>query len=587
MDLHQYAYDLGSEVTQQVFTAGNYMNYGYDKIGQLKTASGKGPGGLISRLHEQLGYAYDAAWNLNYRTNNAVIQTFGVNNLNELTNTAVNGAIPLVAGSTTSLATNVTVNGVAAMVYGDATFATTNVMLTNGWNTLTAVAHDSYGRVSSSSIQVNVAASANYSYDLNGNLLSDGTRNFAYDDENQLVGAWVASAWSNSFAYDGLMRKRIERDFSWNGSSWLQTNEVHYVYDGNLVFQERDGSNLPQTTYTRGNDLSGTLQGAGGIGGLLARSDREQVIPAILKAGGPYPRYVITSYYHSDGNGSVTALVEPNGFLVASYKYDPYGNVISMSGPLAEANRYRFSSKEWNSEAGIYYYGYRFYDPNLQRWLNRDPIQEFGGLNLYGFVDNDPVDEEDFYGLWEGWDDALFITGGAISGVVGQFVSNELTGNSGGYLAAAAGGAAEGEVFLYTGNTALAGAAGGFTSSIVRQSQCGGISAAQLASDTAWGGLSGAIHLPGIKGVNKGRGSLEQVAKQIQKKLKNRAIHRVENKTAAKIAGWQAAEHIENAPKDALEDKISDTTDSGESLGTGSGASPNQNPSGSKPCQGL
>ncbi|MGH7952406.1 MAG: hypothetical protein ACREFE_10885 [Limisphaerales bacterium] len=103
------------------------------------------------------------------------------------------------------------------------------------------------------------------------NMLKAGTNNYTYDDENQLVGVWVNNTWSNNFAYDGLMRKRIEKDYAWNGSSWTETNEVHFVYDGNLVIQERNANNLPTVTYTRGNDLSGTLQGAGGIGGLLAR----------------------------------------------------------------------------------------------------------------------------------------------------------------------------------------------------------------------------------------------------------------------------------------------------------------------------
>src|SRR5438093_11273946 len=59
---------------------------------------------------------------------------------------------------------------------------------------------------------------------------------------------------------------------TWINSTWTPTIEVHYIYDGNAVIQERDGNNLPTTTYTRGIDLSGTFQGAGGIGGLLART---------------------------------------------------------------------------------------------------------------------------------------------------------------------------------------------------------------------------------------------------------------------------------------------------------------------------
>jgi|SRR6478736_3465491 len=51
---------------------------------------------------------------------------------------------------------------------------------------------------------------------------------------------------------------------------------------------------------------------------------------------------------------------------------------------------------------GLYYYGYRWYTPNLQRWVNRDPIEEWGGINLYGFLENSPVDWVDLFGLDEG-----------------------------------------------------------------------------------------------------------------------------------------------------------------------------------------
>ena len=96
------------------------------------------------------------------------------------------------------------------------------------------------------------------------------------------------------------------------------------------------------------------------------------------------------NYYHADGGGNITMLIDASQVTVASYRYDCYGNIITMSGGLASANLYRFSSKEFMYNSGLYYYGYRFYDPNLQRWPNRDPINEEGGFNLYGFVGNDP-----------------------------------------------------------------------------------------------------------------------------------------------------------------------------------------------------
>jgi RHS repeat-associated protein len=104
------------------------------------------------------------------------------------------------------------------------------------------------------------------------------------------------------------------------------------------------------------------------------------------------------AYYACDGNGNVTWLIYPNGQVAARYLYDPFGNLLAAVGPLAEANLYRFSSKEWHRSSGLVYYGYRFYDPSLQRWVSRDPVGEKGGINLYGFVENAPNNKVDPYG---------------------------------------------------------------------------------------------------------------------------------------------------------------------------------------------
>jgi RHS repeat-associated protein len=133
----------------------------------------------------------------------------------------------------------------------------------------------------------------------------------------------------------------------------------------NAVIQDRDINNLPLDTYTRGNDMSGSLQGAGGIGGLLARTDN-----GLLTVGFSSPH----AYYHADGNGNITVLINTNQAIVAKYLYDPFGNILSQSGSLADANLYRFSSKEFHKNSRLVYYLYRFYDPNVQRWLNRDPL---------------------------------------------------------------------------------------------------------------------------------------------------------------------------------------------------------------------
>jgi RHS repeat-associated protein len=344
-----YGYNAASQRTAYTnANHGTYYQYTYDPSGQLTV-------GTSSTAPESRGYAYDAAWNLHYLTNNGALSTFIVDNKNELTNafTAANG------------------------------------------------------------------------YDSNGNLTAgdNGHNGYVYDDENRLIQwFWYATdashltngAYRTDFYYDGVGRLRERLEFDILGSSggggsssqsvpgapsspppaWTFDYAVLYLYDGMRVIQERDSNNVPQVSYTRGLDLSGSLQGAGGIGGLLARS-----------SGYSSGAWTSHAYYHADGNGNIDCLIDGSQSTVATYRYDPFGNTVSQSGTLADANVYRFSSKEVHTNSEMYYYGYRFYDPVFQRWINRDPIGLAGGINLYQFSGNDPVDNNDPFGLaiWKCW----------------------------------------------------------------------------------------------------------------------------------------------------------------------------------------
>jgi YD repeat-containing protein len=303
IDAYTYAYNVGNQRTSQTFTKGNYEDYTYDNIGQLTGAQGWEADTVTPCLHEQWGYGYDAAWNLNYRTNNALVQTFNVNNLNALTTTARSGTLT-VAGTATEAegsmsgpngVTSVTVSGTglssgAAALYADGTWARAGAALADGNNTYTAIGQDTYGRLNTNSVTVNAPAGNTFVYDLNGNLRTNDTRVLDYDSENQLVRITEPNVWKSEFAYDALQRRRVSREYAWVSSAWVETNEVHYIYDGRVVVQERDINNLPTVTYTRGNDLSTSRQGAGGIGGLLARS-----INGLLTADLPAHAYYITA----------------------------------------------------------------------------------------------------------------------------------------------------------------------------------------------------------------------------------------------------------------------------------------------------
>ena len=125
--------------------------------------------------------------------------------------------------------------------------------------------------------------------------------------------------------------------------------------------------------------------------------------------------------YGYDNNGNVTELYDgDSGEIVGQYEYDPYGNTIKAEGQAARENKIRFSTKEYDSSTGLYYYGYnrseveidrsnatcpkggeaiKYYDPVTGRWPSRDPIGERGRVNLYAFVGNDGINSIDLFGL--------------------------------------------------------------------------------------------------------------------------------------------------------------------------------------------
>ena len=161
-------------------------------------------------------------------------------------------------------------------------------------------------------------------------------------------------------------------------------HDVRYAYDGwnSMAILDHQCSIL--YSFTWGLDLSGTMQGAGGVGGLLAIIDASQ--------GSHFCAY--------DGNGNVAALLKADGSgLSAQYEYGPFGELLRATGPMARANPFRFSTKYQDDETDLIYYGYRYYDASTGRWPSRDPIEERGGLNLYGFAGNSPLNGVDPFGL--------------------------------------------------------------------------------------------------------------------------------------------------------------------------------------------
>lgn len=189
------------------------------------------------------------------------------------------------------------------------------------------------------------------------------------------------------YRYDYLGRRVRKTVQTWNGSAYVTSVDRKFIYDGWNLLTERDATTLSVVAnYVWGLDLSKTLQDGGGVGGLLA----------VLEPNGTTH---LTAY---DGNGNVAALVnKTTGAITAAYEYDAFGQTIRATGAMSATNPFRFSTKYTDAETGLLYYGRRYYEPKLGRWLGRDPIEEKGGLHLYGFVGNNGVNRFDVLGMFD------------------------------------------------------------------------------------------------------------------------------------------------------------------------------------------
>ncbi len=213
---------------------------------------------------------------------------------------------------------------------------------------------------------------SSFSYDENGNLTGDGARTYAYDSENRLIKVTQGgSIWN--YVYDYLGR-RVEK----NGTSLTTTR---YLYDGWNLLAELDVSGNFIRRFAWGLDVSGARQGAGGVGGLLQ-----------IDAGSSY-----FSVY--DASHNLIALYTSSGAFAAAYEYDPFGSLQAAQGSYAVSNPFRAATKYTDAETGLVYYGMRYYHPSLGRFINRDPIGESGGVNLYAFCGNNGVNCFDLLGM--------------------------------------------------------------------------------------------------------------------------------------------------------------------------------------------
>jgi RHS repeat-associated protein len=223
-----------------------------------------------------------------------------------------------------------------------------------------------------------------FNYDADGNLIKSFTPdgyilNMGYDAENRLI-------WSE-YIDDNQITHRTE--YKYTGDHCLaeikklengtQVSVTRMIRDGILSLQDRNESNQIISEYLWGDNFGG------GIGRLNAARINDN------------------NYYHLyDGRGNVKAVIDNTQNVAASYSYGPFGELRATTGTVLQP--YQFSTKRLDERTGLLYYGYRHYSSSFGRWTARDPVGFKGGdINLYRFVQNDPINLIDPYGLWSIW----------------------------------------------------------------------------------------------------------------------------------------------------------------------------------------
>jgi len=356
-----YDYDYDGRIAQWGQTLGTpkkTWNLGYDRASQLTSAIQTDAN---STVLERRSWQYDLAGNRTVENLGTETIPAAYNNLNQLMQTG--GAGETVVEGTIDEPGSVTVNSQPA--------AMNNVPGTDDWrfrkkipvvageNTVTIAATDESNNTTTETYAFDVGPQdLVFGYDGNGNMLTDGVRTFTWDAQNRLTSVTIGTdTWE--WDYDGLSRRVRE----WHNGTLTK----QWIWDGLRLIQQRDGTGA----VTRNWQTGGSTQEVSGT----------QVA-------------LVHTYDHL---GSIREAIDSTGTIRARYDYALWGDRTKLTGDLEIEPG--FTGHYEDESVGLTSAPFRAYDADLGRWISRDPIAEAGGMNLYAYVANTPVDAYDPLGL--------------------------------------------------------------------------------------------------------------------------------------------------------------------------------------------
>ena len=341
-----YTYDANDNLKSQLANSAALANYAYDVLDRRSTKD------LVAgAVTQRATNAYDMA-----------------DQLSSVTNAVLSGAqISKFSYTYDKLGNRLSMTGPAATVTNYTYNPVYELAGTTGAQTH-SFAYDLVGNrqtvngvtyTSNNLNQYSKVGTVTYAYDLNGNLTGNGVNTYVYDEQNRLATSTKAAA-TSSYKYDAFNRRV---------SKTVGGTTTYYVYDGDQIIEERSGTATVVADYTYGPWTDEAL--------------------TMTRAGQTY-------YYHYDALGSVRNLTNAAGTVIESYDYDPYGNPTANS---TVGNPIRFTGRWYDAESGLYDYRARVYDPKIGRFLQRDPWGYWDSMNLFTYVNNDPINWLDPFGL--------------------------------------------------------------------------------------------------------------------------------------------------------------------------------------------
>ncbi len=426
-----------------------------------------------------------------------------------------------------------------------------------------------------------------YTYDDNGNMITSGNSTYKYDNLNRLISINGDSIFY-SFTNPGNPRLFKDTEYKFEGRRLVGISEdlgvdeqktVDYTYNSNgLIIKkvlgywyadDRDSEEYTTKYYYDGEKL---ITEIGPRNRLDFLYDENGILYGLIKDSSR--KY----FYIRDFMSNILGLVDDSGNIVVKYKYDAYGNRISITDTsgcdLGNINPFRYKGYYYDDDVEMYYCKSRFYVPLWHRWLNSDSInylepKNITSLNLFTYCNNNPVMYVDENGKFPGLITAMLIGAviGAFVGVVGQagadvlsnlwkygFKTYEWSMSSWQtYVGAAVGGAVGGALTPILGpvsTSAINGAVSSFVGMELENStgnsnySFGAILSTSLFSGAFSGLTAGAVDKIKIPKVTSGRGSLSSIQKQINTKLIKNKISCISAKTFGKMLALEFCNSI-------------------------------------------